>query len=83
MGDETGQDHEGCHPNGRRREGQVPVQIPVEAELWEAWQKFSKDPEKHIADWARFGAPLGMGARIPRSNGVFPPIDDDSRCAMT
>ena len=28
--------------------------------LWEAWQKMSADPEKHIAGWARQGAPLGM-----------------------
>lgn len=46
---------------------------PLKAEMWRAWQKFSKDPEKHIADWAKHGAPLGMASEIRRSNGVFPP----------
>ena len=58
--------------------GKYQFRSPLKPELWEAWQKFSKDPEKHIADWARFGAPLGMGAQIPRSNGVFPPVEYDS-----
>ena len=58
--------------------GKYQFRSPLKPELWEAWQRFSKDPEKHIADWAQYGAPLGRGAQIPRSNGVFPPVEDDS-----
>lgn len=45
--------------------GKFQIRSPLKLEFWQAWQKFSRDPEKHIADWARYGAPLGMGAEIP------------------
>eukprot|EP00435_Cladocopium_sp_Y103_P043740 s1013_g12.t1 len=56
--------------------GRFHFESPLQAQFWDAWQKFSKDPETHIAKWAREGVPLGMAAKIPSSNGVFPPVDD-------
>ena len=47
---------------------------PLQANLWEAWQQASSDPEKYIAIWAREGAPLGMSSTIPPSGGVFPAV---------
>ena len=41
---------------------------PLQAAYWEAWRKFSKDPEP----------PLIMASAIPSSNGVFPPISDEA-----
>eukprot|EP00435_Cladocopium_sp_Y103_P036989 s818_g9.t1 len=56
--------------------GKFHFESPLQPQFWEAWQKFSKDPEEFIAKWAREGVPLGMNARIPSSNGIFPPVDD-------
>ena len=53
---------------------------PLKAELWRAWQVFSKDPDCHIAEWIEQGAPLGMGAKIPPSGGVFPPVEHGEAC---
>ena len=50
---------------------------PLQPQFWEAWKKFSCDPEPCIAKWAREGVPLGMAAKIPSSNGVFPPVSDE------
>ena len=51
---------------------------PLQPQFWEAWRKFSCDPEPSIAKWAREGVPLGMAAKIPSSNGVFPPVSDEA-----
>eukprot|EP00438_Fugacium_kawagutii_P000419 Skav229881 [mRNA] locus=scaffold247:354658:356938:+ [translate_table: standard] len=48
---------------------------PLVADLWDAWQKESKDPDKHIAAFARHGVPLGMDKEIPVS-GIFPEVTD-------
>ena len=45
--------------------------------MWEAWSRFSKDPDPHVYRWIRTGAPLGMAAEIPSSEGVFPPADHE------
>ena len=49
----------------------IEFKSPLQANLWEAWQKISAGPEKYIAEWARQGAPLGMSAEVPIS-GIFP-----------
>ena len=46
---------------------------PLDASLWEAWQKESCDPDNCIADFIRFGVPLGMERPIPPSN-IFPKV---------
>ena len=56
----------------------IEFKSPLNASLWEAWQKMSADPEKHIAAWARQGAPLGMSLEIPAC-GVFPKAMDSSQ----
>ena len=53
----------------------IEFKSPLNANLWEAWQKMAADPEKRIATWARQGAPLGMSAEIPVSN-IFPKAAD-------
>eukprot|EP00435_Cladocopium_sp_Y103_P009907 s3598_g2.t1 len=49
---------------------------PLRAEWWAAWQRFSKDPETDLVTWIRQGAPLGMGAEIPKSNGIYPAVPE-------
>ena len=46
---------------------------PLVASLWEAWQKESCDPDNCIADFIKFGVPLGMERPIPPSN-IFPKL---------
>ena len=48
---------------------------PLGPAMWRAWQRASADPENRLADWAKTGAPLGMGKEIPSSGGVFPEVD--------
>ena len=55
---------------------------PLNAPMWRAWQKFAKDPEVHLYEWATVGAPLGMNAEIPDSGGIFPPRDEESEQAQ-
>ena len=58
--------------------GKFGFKSPLNAPMWKAWQKFSRDPDEHLHVWAVTGAPLGMDARIPESGGVFPPVGDES-----
>eukprot|EP00435_Cladocopium_sp_Y103_P012061 s4633_g3.t1 len=51
---------------------------PLDADLWQAWQMASKDPDDSIPTFIREGVPLGMDEVIPGSNGVFPEIRDDT-----
>ena len=55
--------------------GRFQFRSPLASRFWKAWQKFARDPDEHLHVWAVHGAPLGMGAPIPPSNGVFPPVD--------
>ena len=48
---------------------------PLDPAMWDAWRRFSKDPEEYLAHWARHGVPLGMSQDIPESNGIFPPLE--------
>ena len=64
-------------PPAIKLKGKFHFESPLDAEMWEAWTKFAKDPDTHVPRWIRTGAPLGMSAEIPSSNGVFPPIDHD------
>ena len=48
---------------------------PLNIKLWEAWQKASGDPEVHVVDWMKRGAPLGMEVDIPRC-GIYPETDE-------
>eukprot|EP00435_Cladocopium_sp_Y103_P068083 s608_g31.t1 len=57
--------------------GKFQFKSPLKANFWKAWQKFSRDPDEDLHVWAQTGAPLGMGATIPGSNGVFPPVDEE------
>eukprot|EP00435_Cladocopium_sp_Y103_P025058 s1947_g6.t1 len=56
--------------------GRLQFESPLKAEWWEAWQRFSKDPETDLVQWIRRGAPLGMGAEIPKSNGIYPAVPE-------
>ncbi|CAL1127091.1 unnamed protein product [Cladocopium goreaui] len=62
--------------------GKFGFKSPLNAPMWKAWQKFSRDPDEHLHVWAVTGAPLGMDARIPESGGVFPPVGDESEQAQ-
>jgi hypothetical protein len=44
------------------------------AGIVEAYVKASGDPEVHLADWLRHGAPTGVAREIPTC-GIFPPVD--------
>lgn len=57
---------------GVRIRDNLQFKSPLNAELWEAWERESGDPEKWIGPWAEEGVPLGMAKPIPCS-GVFPP----------
>ena len=35
---------------------------PPNAKLWEAWRKYSGDPERHLVSWIRSGTALGHGS---------------------
>ena len=56
----------------------IEFRSPLDADMWAAWQRKSADPERHLAEWARQGAPLGMSCAIPESNGVFPKTEDSA-----
>ena len=47
---------------------------PLDAKLWDAWIKFSGDPEPSLVSWIRGGAPLGMEVDVEES-GIFPLTD--------
>ena len=55
---------------------------PLDPAMWDAWRRFSKDPECDIAQWARHGVPLGMSQEIPSSNGIFPPVEMEEVVAL-
>ena len=44
---------------------------PLVSELWESWGEEAVDPDVHLPEFMRRGAPLGMEVQIPPS-GVFP-----------
>ena len=52
--------------------GMYGFESPLNAPMWKAWQKFAKDPDEHIHEWAVTGAPLGMNTEIPSSGGHLP-----------
>ena len=54
-------------------------QSPLNARLWDAWQKASKDPDNRIVEFIQRGVPLGMEEAIPPSNGVFPKVRDGEK----
>ena len=62
--------------------GKFGFQSPLNAPMWKAWQKYSRDPDEHLHVWAVTGAPLGMDAEIPDSGGVFPPAEEESEQAQ-
>lgn len=47
---------------------------PLDPEIFEAWVYKGNDPEIHVADWIRRGAPLGIESPIP-TVGIFPPAE--------
>ena len=47
---------------------------PLDADLWQGWFKASGDPERHLVQWIREGAPLGMSREIDCC-GIFPRTD--------
>ena len=51
-------------------------QSPLDPDMWAAWQRASSDLERHVAEWARHGALLGMACSIPPSEGIFRKVDD-------
>ena len=65
-------------PSSVKLQGKFAFSSPLNAPFWKAWQKFSKDPDEHIHQWAVTGAPLGMSAEIPSSGGVSPPVEGES-----
>eukprot|EP00435_Cladocopium_sp_Y103_P016550 s3307_g4.t1 len=64
-------------PSEVQLKGRFNFTSPLKANFWDAWQKFSKDPEVDLSNWIKFGAPLGMSEEIPRSRGIFPPVEDE------
>ena len=54
----------------------LPYKSPLNARLWDAWQRASKDPDNSIVEFIQRGVPLGMEERIPSSNGIFPKVRD-------
>ena len=51
------------------------------ATLFDAWLQRAGDREKHMGEWIRHGAPLGMARKIPVC-GVFPEMDEDAAADM-
>eukprot|EP00434_Breviolum_minutum_P040624 symbB.v1.2.036105.t1/scaffold5010.1/size60825/7 len=49
---------------------------PLDADLWDAWGRETRDPDDALPGFIRRGAPLGMELDIPSSNGIFPAVDD-------
>ena len=47
---------------------------PLDPEIFEAWVTRGNDPEVHVSDWIRRGAPLGIESPIPTA-GIFPPAE--------
>jgi len=47
---------------------------PLDPEIIEAWVTRGNDPEVHVSDWIRRGAPLGIESTIPTA-GIFPPAE--------
>ena len=49
---------------------------PLDADLWDAWGRETRDPDDALPGFIRRGAPLGMELDIPSSNGIFPAVGD-------
>ena len=49
---------------------------PPQYTLLEAWRRVAGDPEVHVHDWCRHGAPAGIAVEIPTC-GVFPLAEPD------
>ena len=49
---------------------------PLDADLWDACRRETRDPDDALPGFIRRGAPLGMELDIPSSNGIFPAVDD-------
>ena len=47
---------------------------PLDWELWQEWQRRSKDPDHNLALHMKKGVPMGMELEIPDTGGVFPKI---------
>ena len=65
--------HEEMTSSSSRR---LQYQSPLNARLWDAWQRAAKDPDNSILEFIQHGVPLGMETPIPTSNGVFPKVRD-------
>ena len=46
---------------------------PLDPAMWDAWGRFSKDPEENLAHWARHGVPFTW---------VFPPVEMEEVVAL-
>ena len=64
-------------PDGIHLKENLEFKSPLNASLWEGWQRTGKDPDNCIAMFAREGVPMGMEVDIPSSNGVFPEVGPD------
>ena len=47
---------------------------PLDWELWEEWQRRSKDPDHNLPRHIKRGVPMGMELEIPDTGGIFPKI---------
>ena len=65
--------HEEMTSSSSRR---LQYQSPLNARLWDAWQRAAKDPDNSIVEFVQHGVPLGMETPIPSSNRVFPKVRD-------
>ena len=50
---------------------------PLKEMLWNGWGRMARDPDTELVNFIRDGAPLGMAAEIPSSQGIFPKVAED------
>ena len=62
-------------PDGITLRESVEFNSPLDPDMWDSWAREARDPERHLGQWAREGAPLGMEVRVDPSHGIFPTVD--------
>ena len=47
---------------------------PLDWEIWQEWQRRSRDPDHLLPKHMKQGVPMGMEVEIPDTGGIFPKI---------